>query len=634
MLDDVGKGDDEEGILEGMYNRVMEQMDRLASQGAGDDSADTLFRSSMNAFVRQLNKTATDLEELEAGKVKTFNTDVDRANEILDRIRDLNTSIRRSQMLGDTPLQQEDERNVLLDELSKYMEIDVTYTTEVLFSTTKDARVTKDDGSTEVQKVVDREITVEKLVVTTGTEPKRDLINGVYVGNLRHRETSSPFFEDEGYYDLDITALVNTRGEPIQMRFKDEGAVKNNDMGAIVDRDGQEKLLVDSDGNIAEDGEPLTFDSMEEAQELADALTEQAKEAGTGTEFRVHMDQAGQITIHEYGTKIYGLEEVDQALKDMEDNQLNTFSAYYDHETGEVTQTGCQLMEVDGHFEIHYVSFFQGEVGLKDTELGGTLLADREFLTEKGIFSTEQDLARDSAASTKHGVQYYKLALDVLANNLANSLNTANTLQDELIYRTNEDGAFVNLNGEVVTDRSQYVLKPEYQYYNGGVLLSNDSNGNDAAGITAANISISRNWANGSMRVLRTTQADPGSTQNDNLNYIKELLEGRHVFYPNNSGIYDEALSQEQFFAGSYQDLMTNHIAATLAEEQHSTDAMLDSHTAISNDLYVSRDAVVGVDLNDEAMNLIKFQSSYSAACRLMTTYDQMLDRLINGMAV
>ena len=39
----------------------------------------------------------------------------------------------------------------------------------------------------------------------------------------------------------------------------------------------------------------------------------------------------------------------------------------------------------------------------------------------------------------------------------------------------------------------------------------------------------------------------------------------------------------------------------------------------------------MGVDLNDEAMNLMQYQKAYQAACRLMTTYDEMLNKLING---
>ena len=48
----------------------------------------------------------------------------------------------------------------------------------------------------------------------------------------------------------------------------------------------------------------------------------------------------------------------------------------------------------------------------------------------------------------------------------------------------------------------------------------------------------------------------------------------------------------------------------------------------------MSRDSVSGVDLNDEAMNLMQYQKSYSAACRLMTTLDELLDKLINGTGI
>ena len=43
-----------------------------------------------------------------------------------------------------------------------------------------------------------------------------------------------------------------------------------------------------------------------------------------------------------------------------------------------------------------------------------------------------------------------------------------------------------------------------------------------------------------------------------------------------------------------------------------------------------SRQSVSGVDLNDEATNMMVFQKSYAAACQLMTTLDSMLDKLIN----
>ena len=48
----------------------------------------------------------------------------------------------------------------------------------------------------------------------------------------------------------------------------------------------------------------------------------------------------------------------------------------------------------------------------------------------------------------------------------------------------------------------------------------------------------------------------------------------------------------------------------------------------------MSRDGVSGVDLNDEAMNMMQFQKAMNAAMRLMTAVDEALDRLINNTGI
>ena len=64
------------------------------------------------------------------------------------------------------------------------------------------------------------------------------------------------------------------------------------------------------------------------------------------------------------------------------------------------------------------------------------------------------------------------------------------------------------------------------------------------------------------------------------------------------------------------------------------TSTLLDNYYAASVTLDTSRDSVSGVDLNDEAMNLMQYSKSYNAACRLMTTLDSLLDKLINGTGI
>lgn len=43
------------------------------------------------------------------------------------------------------------------------------------------------------------------------------------------------------------------------------------------------------------------------------------------------------------------------------------------------------------------------------------------------------------------------------------------------------------------------------------------------------------------------------------------------------------------------------------------------------------RQSVSGVSLDEEMSNMIKFQHAYNASARFMTTYDELLDKLINS---
>lgn len=52
-------------------------------------------------------------------------------------------------------------------------------------------------------------------------------------------------------------------------------------------------------------------------------------------------------------------------------------------------------------------------------------------------------------------------------------------------------------------------------------------------------------------------------------------------------------------------------------------------HSALTNDLAERTASVSGVNMDEEMSNLIKFQHSYTAAAKLITTADQMLQTLL-----
>ncbi len=227
-----------------------------------------------------------------------------------------------------------------------------------------------------------------------------------------------------------------------------------------------------------------------------------------------------------------------------------------------------------------------------DNELYGGLQAQRELLTEKGEYATAAEIAIDPDAAVKRGYQYYQMALDSLANEFAAQMNTLNTAP--------------GITGQ-------------------GNLFSMGGNTDDASAITAANISVSQSWANSSVAILATTDPDASSGDTSNLSRFLYAFDQVHAIDPSdiNPGATGAVVNS------SFEDLLID-IQGTLAEDQMATTAVLNNHLLTANDIYVSRNSVSGVDLNDEATNLMVYQKAYVAASRLMTVIDEVLNALLS----
>ena len=88
-----------------------------------------------------------------------------------------------------------------------------------------------------------------------------------------------------------------------------------------------------------------------------------------------------------------------------------------------------------------------------------------------------------------------------------------------------------------------------------------------------------------------------------------------------------------RFYTGTFYSCFAN-IESTLGIDLSSMSTTLDNQITVLNQTANSRDGISGVQLDEEGMNLLHYNQSYSAAARLMTTLDEMLDKLINGTGV
>ena len=616
IFDEVARGEDGEGVLEARFNDFIQMLENMHQpENANKQDADAIVRSAAEALVVQFNDYAKQLETLKKTKTAEFQQELKGVNTTLEKIRDLNESIRRSEIFGGSALAQKDERNLLIDQLSEMVGINVVYEMESL-----------GDG-----------MEVEKLKITTSGDPSRALIDGIYGAQFTLR--------DQENFGLNLSVLRDSHGN--------EDPVVLNSLTA----ESPDTVTVLGNGNNWDYSKARVtrYNTEADAQKIADQLNANATftEEG-GRTYWYHVGEAPDVTtdyvIHKHD--VTALMTDGKTLADYTDAEL--------------------LAASDANDQFWYTTISTvDQTELNDTELTGGLQAMRELLTESGEYSEaptldKDDLNYDEDASVKRGIPYYQKALDTLANTFARMMNEANMMQDDEIYQsvggtfqtgTNTDTGdeayipkfgyedYFEMNeGKYVVDPSDegtpkhLKVKDEYKQYMGSALFSNGNNTDkigtsgdpDDAPITAANISVAKNWAEQLGRVLRSKDAGAPeqSDLQDNLRHMVTLMTSRHQFTTSSNG------AGESYFEGTVQEMLTDIIAGTLAKDQNITETMLNNYNTTADELYVDRDAVMGVDLNDEAMNMMQYQKAYSAACRLMTTYDDMLERLINGMAV
>lgn len=127
ILDEVGKGDGEQddGVILNQLNDLRDLINQALTNGIEDYEGS--IRASANALCTQFHQYAKALEGLMEDYETQLNEDTTRVNQILTELRDVNLQIRNSDVRGDAALELRDKRNLLLDELSGYMKIDVTY---------------------------------------------------------------------------------------------------------------------------------------------------------------------------------------------------------------------------------------------------------------------------------------------------------------------------------------------------------------------------------------------------------------------------------------------------------------------------------------------------------------------------
>lgn len=210
--------------------------------------------------------------------------------------------------------------------------------------------------------------------------------------------------------------------------------------------------------------------------------------------------------------------------------------------------------------------------------------------------------------------------------------------QEHTVYQLDKNGNQVlDKNGDPIPilDEDGKEVKTSNAFFVGAPMFSNHGSSDDTTGITAGNISVSAKWQSGAILVgsfiCPPGDYEPASTDSDNLiKNMTSLFYQDQKFYPDT--LKDDA-AHEVMFNGTFREFWIN-IGTVMGNDQAVTNSALDNHYATSIEIDTSRDSVSAVDFNDEASNLFMYSKAYNAACRVMTTLDTILEKLINGTGV
>jgi flagellar hook-associated protein 1 FlgK len=210
------------------------------------------------------------------------------------------------------------------------------------------------------------------------------------------------------------------------------------------------------------------------------------------------------------------------------------------------------------------------DIPILEGEIKGHLLA----LNGMGSYATaDQEQFR--------GIPYYQQSLDDFAKVFSTTFNNLNS----------EDGT---------------TPKP---------LFSGDETGE----ITASNINISAGWV-----------ADPSYIT---ATKVLPIVQGKNENIMAMISAMDSKVTINSTFTGSFQEFAISLMDNIGVDVSYNKEMSKNSDLVLLS-LTNQRESVTGVSLDEEAINMIKYQKSYSAAARLMTALDEQLDTLINRMGL
>lgn len=677
QLQSVINNVDKEGIVTQLQD-LLQNINDLSSK-VGQQEFETLVRQSAQDLCTLLNASASKLQQVYDNILQQYNEDIQDTNNILEKIQDLNEQIRIADINGDAALELRDQRNTLIDSLSETMKIDVTYGKEDVGA-----------GFT-VEK-----LTIKMVDATTG-KPGKTLIDGISRAELETVEGDPNMFlniselrDPDGVQTSNTNSLFNLSG----LTFDDQtaGGYKSILVKYTDDKGQSQEAKIQFE--VVKPTNPDDKDSVEAARQTTLANLQKALQDQFKDQFTVSTTATGiNMVSKQTGADAFNITSMEVQTSAISFNGQSSRPAVESNVTTITTGMGYGSLESTRQMLVGAGEFSTDEAyssirGIPYYMRSLDMLANK-IATEMNRVNTT-DTNGNSIIGTIEGAGNLFVAEGDDPSNPSKLITAANISVSEKwqngetsivastkpnAQTTDNDNInrFYNILNAVYDYRATDIVRQDQTPFTSGALKQTGGAGVDLeakityidemnqehtvpikfqSGANAAEtldhlqaaIANEPNLKDFTLSVSQTdgtiTMTDMGaySANGGVCNLVTDIQitddQGAATdAFQMGTGKIGGTVTSGKIYQGNLESSYSN-MEAVLGTHINTTSTIYETYATSADEINTSRDSVSGVDLNDEGINLLQYQKSFSAACRLMTALDEAMDTVINGMGV
>ncbi len=573
-----------------LFSDMFNTLNALKSD-AGNTAIRAQAVSEAQKLTNYFNNTANQLATLQETVNDEIKSTVDNINSIAKKIALLNKQINTIEIAGGTANDLRDSRDLLIDELSAIVTVD-TSEAKVVNSNYPDMQT----GATSFTVKIDGQILVKdndyfEMECVTRKEPyNQSDVDGLY--DVQWKNTQAKINFQSYSLSGSLKALFMVR----------DGNDEENLKG-ILDASSSPSQIVMSSPSITDINSmnlpPAGQITINNANYNYDSITFTTDENGNVRSYTFNLSHAidqAQIT-KASGQRIYVGETVNYKGIPYYQNQMNSFVRNFAKAMNDM-----QLAGRDRNGDMGQVLF-----AAKDAEYG-----ERHFdydVTASTSPNTTDKGYCESVTNDKYKT-YYKTYYygDNGEMTLAKEgqkdqdFYRVSTGDDDTYYRLTAKN--ININDAVYRDASLFSTTSYYE-------LADDWDGRNPYDIDPEDAEYSKVFKDGKKTVL-----EKGIASADLMDDILKLQ------------------SEKKLFRGGGADDFLQVIYADITVDTQEASVFADNYLSIQAEIDRQRQSVSGVDEDEEALNLVKFQNAYNLSAKVISVLKEMYDQLILSTGV